>query len=94
MQKRTSYEFEGRVGYTYVTKAYGSNDLRFEVHFRANETDVDTAQFPIDDSSQNGFWRSHTRAYMENKGKQGFEALEEMYEEYAEQYKKSADSQE
>ena len=34
MQKRTSYEFEGKVGYTYVTKAYGNSDVRFETLFR------------------------------------------------------------
>ena len=45
MQKRTSYEFEGQVGYTYVTKAYGNTDVRFEAHFRASDNDVDVIQF-------------------------------------------------
>ena len=31
MQKRTTYEFEGKVGYTYVTKAYGNSDVKFGV---------------------------------------------------------------
>jgi hypothetical protein len=48
MQKRTSYEFEGKCGYSYVTKAYSSNDVKFEVHFRVNENDTDTLQFGVD----------------------------------------------
>ena len=42
MQKRTSYEFEGKTGYQYVTKAYSNSDVKFEVHFRASENEVDT----------------------------------------------------
>ena len=45
MQKRTSYEFEGKCGYTYCTKGYSSSDVKFELHFRVNENDVDTVQF-------------------------------------------------
>ena len=44
MQKRTSYEFEGKVGYTYVTKAYGNTDVRFEAHFRASDNYVDVIE--------------------------------------------------
>ena len=65
MQKRTSYEFEGKVGYTYVTKAYGNSDVRFETHFRVSESEVDTIQFGVDCGTARSMLRSLTRAVIE-----------------------------
>ena len=94
MQKRTSYEFEGKCGYTYVTKAYSSNDVKFEVHFRVNENDTDTLQFGVDAGSARSMLRSLTRAVIESDAELGIDALRSIVDEHKEKLAESADSEE
>jgi len=94
MQKRTSYEFEGKCGYTYVTKAYGSSDVKFEVHFRANEHNTDTVQFGVDATSARSMLRSLTRAVIESDKESGLDCLQSIVDEHKEKLEEYADSQE
>jgi len=94
MQKRTSYEFEGKVGYTYVTKAYGNSDVRFETHFRVSESEVDTIQFGVDCGTARSILRSLTRAVIEADKDLGLDALQCIVKEHEDALKEYADSQE
>jgi len=94
MQKRTSYEFEGKCGYSYVTKAYSSNDVKFEVHFRANENDTDTVQFGVDAGTARNMLRSLTRAVIESDKELGLDCLQSIVDEHKEKLEEYADSQE
>ena len=93
MQKRTSYEFEGTCGYSYVTKAYSSNDVKFEVHFRANENDTDTLQFGVDAGTARNMLRSLTRAVIESDPELGIDALRCIVDEHKEKLEESVDSE-
>ena len=94
MQKRTSYEFEGKVGYTYVTKAYGNTDVRFEAHFRASDNDVDVIQFGVDCGTARSILRSLTRAVIEADKDLGLDTLQCIVKEHEDALKEYADSQE
>ena len=94
MQKRTSYEFDGKCGYTYVTKSYGSSDVKFEVHFRASENDVDTIQFGVDENTARSMLRSFTRAIMESNEELGVICLQDILEEHKEKLERSSDCEE
>ena len=94
MQKRTTYEFEGSVGYTYVTKAYGNSDVRFEAHFRASDNDVDVIQFGVDCGTARSILRSLTRAVIEADKDLGLDALQCIVKEHEDALKEYADSQE
>ena len=94
MQKRTNYEFEGKVGYTYVTKAYGNTDVRFEAHFRASDNDVDVIQFGVDCGTARSILRSLTRAVIEADKDLGLDALQCIVKEHEDALKEYADSQE
>ena len=94
MQMRTSYEFEGKVGYTYVTKAYGNTDVRFEAHFRASDNDVDVIQFGVDCGTARSILRSLTRAVIEADKDLGLDALQCIVKEHEDALKEYADSQE
>jgi len=94
MQKRTSYEFEGKVGYTYVTKAYGNTDVRFEAHFRANDNETDVIQFGVDCGTARSILRSLTRAVIEADKDLGLDALQCIVKEHEDALKEYADSQE
>ena len=94
MQKRTSYEFDGKCGYTYCTKGYSSNDVKFELHFRVNENDVDTVQFGVDENTARSMLRSLTRAVMESNRELGIVCLSDIIEEHQDKLEKSADSEE
>ena len=94
MQKRTTYEFEGKVGYTYVTKAYGNTDVRFEAHFRASDNDVDVIQFGVDCGTARSILRSLTRAVIEADKDLGLDALQCIVKEHEDALKEYADSQE
>ena len=94
MQKRTSYEFGGKVGYTYVTKAYGNTDVRFEAHFRASDNDVDVIQFGVDCGTARSILRSLTRAVIEADKDLGLDALQCIVKEHEDALKEYADSQE
>ena len=94
MQKRTSYEFEGKVGYTYVTKAYGNNDGRFEAHFRVSDNELDTIQFGVDCGTARSILRSLTRAVIEADKDLGLDALQCIVKEHEDALKEYADSQE
>ena len=93
MQKRTSYEFEGKCGYTYVCKAYGSSDVKFEVHFRASENDVDTLHYGVDENTARSMLRSLTRAIMESNRELGIVCLSDIIEEHQDKLEKSAESE-
>jgi len=92
MQKRTSYEFEGKCGY--VTKAYSSNDVKFEVHFRVNENDTDTLQFGVDAGTARNMLRSLTRAVIESDPELGIDALRCIVDEHQEKLEQSSDCEE
>ena len=94
MQKRTSYEFEGKCGYTYCTKAYGSSDVKFEVHFRASENDTDTLQFGVDENTARSMLRSLTRAVMESNQELGVTCLQDIIDEHKEKLEQSSDCEE
>ena len=94
MQKRTSYEFEGKCGYSYVTKAYSSNDVKFEVHFRVNENDTDTLQFGVDAGTARNILRSLTRAVMESNQELGVTCLQDIIDEHKEKLEQSSDCEE
>ena len=94
MQKRTSYEFEGKCGYTYCTKGYSSSDVKFELHFRVNETDVDTVQFGVDENTARSMLRSLTRAVIESDQDLGLECLRAIVDEHQEKLEQSSDCEE
>ena len=94
MQKRTSYDFEGKTGYSYVTKAYSSNDVKFEVHFRPNENDTDTVQFGVDAGTARNMLRSLTRAVIESDQDLGLECLRAIVDEHKEKLEESSDCEE
>ena len=94
MQKRTSYEFEGKCGYTYVCKAYGSNDVKFEVHFRASENETDTLQFGVDAGTARNILRSLTRAVIESDPELGIDALRCIVDEHKDKLEQSSDCEE
>lgn len=94
MQKRTSYEFEGKTGYTYVTKAYSSSDVKFEVHFRVSENEVDTIHFPLDENSARSVLRSLTRAVIDSNKELGLDCLQCIVKEHEDALQEYADSQE
>ena len=94
MQKRTNYEFEGKTGYQYVTKAYSNSDVKFEVHFRASENEVDTIHFPLDENSARSILRSLTRAVIEADKDLGLDALQCIVKEHEDALQEYADSQE
>ena len=86
MQKRTSYEFEGKTGYTYVTKAYSSNDAKFEIHFRVNENDVDTIHFGIGKNDARSVYRSLGRTLVEIDREFGLDAIKSGYDEFRDEF--------
>ena len=94
MQKRTTYEFEGKVGYTYVTKAYGNSDIRFETHFRASDSEMDVIHFGVDCGTARSILRSLTRAVIEADKDLGLDALQCIVKEHEDALKEYADSQE
>ena len=94
MQKRTSYDFEGKCGYTYVCKAYGSSDVKFEVHFRASENDTDTVQFGVDENTARSMLRSLTRAVMDSNQELGVICLQDIIDEHKEKLEQSSDCEE
>ena len=94
MQKRTSYDFDGKCGYSYVTKAYSSNDVKFEVHFRSSENDTDTVQFGVDAGTARNMLRSLTRAVMESNRELGIVCLSDIIEEHQDKLEKSSDCEE
>jgi len=94
MQKRTSYEFEGKCGYTYVTKAYSNSDVKFEVHFRASENETDTVQFGVGPESARSMLRSLTRAVIESDKELGLDCLQSIVKEHEDALQEYADSQE
>ena len=94
MQKRTSYEFEGKCGYSYVTKAYSSSDVKFEVHFRASENDVDTVNFGVDENTARSILRSLTRAVIDSNKELGLDCLQSIVKEHEDALEEYADSQE
>jgi len=94
MQKRTSYEFEGRCGYTYCTKGYSSSDVKFELHFRVNENDVDTVQFGVDENTARSMLRSLTRAVMESNKELGVTCLQDIIDEHKDKLEQSSDCEE
>jgi len=94
MQKRTSYEFEGKTGYQYVTKAYSNSDVKFEFHFRVNENEVDTIHFGIGPDNARSVLRSLTRAVIESDKELGLDCLTSIIDEHKEKLEEYADSQE
>ena len=94
MQKRTSYGFEGKTGYQYVTKAYSNSDVKFEIHFRASENEVDTIHFPLDENSARSILRSLTRAVIESNKELGLDCLQAIVQEHGDALQEYADSQE
>ena len=94
MQKRTSYEFEGKCGYSYVTKAYSSSDVKFEIHFRASENDVDTVNFGVDENTARSMLRSLTRAVIESNRELGIVCLQDIIDEHKEKLEQSSDCEE
>jgi len=94
MQKRTSYEFEGKTGYQYVTKAYSNSDVKFEFHFRVNENEVDTIHFGIGPDSARSVLRSLTRAVIESDKELGLDCLTSVIDEHKEKLEEYAASQE
>ena len=94
MQKRTSYEFEGKCGYSYITKAYASSDVRFEVHFRSSENDTDTLQYGVDENTARSMLRSLTRAVMDSNQELGVTCLQDILEEHKEKLEQSSDCEE
>ena len=94
MQKRTSYEFDGKCGYTYCTKGYSSSDVKFELHFRVNENDVDTVQFGVDENTARSMLRSLTRAVMESNQELGVTCLQDIIDEHKEKLEQSSDCEE
>ena len=94
MQKRTSYEFEGKCGYTYCTKGYSSSDVKFELHFRASENDVDTVQFGVDENTARSMLRSLTRAVIESDPELGIDALRCIVDEHQAKLEQSSDCEE
>ena len=94
MQKRTSYEFEGKTGYQYVTKAYSNSDVKFEFHFRVSENEVDTIHFGIGPDNARSVLRSLTRAVIESDKELGLDCLTSIIDEHKEKLEEYADSQE
>ena len=94
MQKRTSYEFEGKTGYQYVTKAYSNSDVKFEVHFRASENEVDTIHFGIGAENARSVLRSLTRAVIDSNKELGLDCLQSIVQEHENALQEYADSQE
>ena len=94
MQKRTSYEFEGKTGYQYVTKAYSNSDVKFEFHFRVSENEVDTIHFGIGPDNARSVLRSLTRAVIESDKELGLEALQNIIDEHKEKLAEAAESEE
>jgi len=94
MQKRTSYEFEGKTGYQYVTKAYSNSDVKFEFHFRVSENEVDTIHFGIGPENARSVLRSLTRAVIESNKELGLDCLQAIVQEHEDALKEYADSQE
>ena len=94
MQKRTSYEFEGKTGYQYVTKAYSNSDVKFEFHFRVNENEVDTIHFGIGPDNARSVLRSLTRAVIESDKELGLDCLTSVIDEHKEKLEEYAASQE
>jgi len=93
MIKRTNYEFEGKTGYTYVSKSYGSNDVKFEVHFRVSESETDSLNFAVDAGSARSMLRSLTRAVIESDAELGIDALRCIVDEHKEKLAESAESE-
>ena len=94
MQKRTSYEFEGKTGYQYVTKAYSNSDVKFEFHFRVSENEVDTIHFGIGAENARSVLRSLTRAVIESDKQLGLDCLQCIVKEHEDALQEYADSQE
>ena len=94
MQKRTSYEFEGKTGYQYVTKAYSNSDVKFEFHFRVSENEVDTIHFGIGPDNARSVLRSLTRAVIESDPELGIDALRCIVDEHKEKLEQSSDCEE
>ena len=94
MQKRTSYEFEGKTGYQYVTKAYSNSDVKFEFHFRVSENEVDTIHFGIGPDNARSVLRSLTRAVIESDKELGLDCLTSVIDEHKDKLEEYAASQE
>ena len=94
MIKRTTFEFEGKTGYTYVCKAYSGSDVKFEVHFRVNENETDCIQFGVESSSARNMLRSLTRAVIESDKELGLDCLTSVIDEHKEKLEEYAASQE
>ena len=94
MIKRTNYEFEGKTGYTYVTKSYSGSDVKFEVHFRVNDSETDSLNFGVDAGSARSMLRSLTRAVIESDKELGLECLQNIIDEHKEKLAESAESEE
>ena len=94
MIKRTNYEFEGKTGYTYVTKSYSGSDVKFEVHFRVSESETDSLNFGVDAGSARSMLRSLTRAVIESDAELGIDALRSIVDEHKEKLEQSFDCEE
>ena len=95
MHKRTGYTFEGSTGYTYVTKAYGSSDVKFEIHFnQSGGSDVDTLHFGVGPAEARSIFRSLTRAMIESDKDSGLDALQCMVNEFQNELANVANSEE
>ena len=94
MIKRTNYEFEGKTGYTYVSKAYSNSDVKFEVHFRVSDSETDSLNFAVDAGTARSMLRSLTRAVIESDAELGIDALRCIVDEHKEQLEQSSDCEE
>ena len=95
MKKRTDYTFEGSTGYTYVSKAYGCSDVKFEVHFKqSGSEDIDTLHFGVGPAEARSIFRSLTRAMIDSDKESGLDALQCMVNEFQNQLAEVAHSEE
>ena len=93
MQKRTHFEFEGKTGYTYVSKKYGESRLGFEIHIRDSVDSTDVLHFVVDPSNGRSMFRSLGRALVEIDRELGLDCVKGAYDEFKDELE-SVDSEE
>ena len=95
MRKRTDYTFEGTTGYTYVAKAYGCSDVKFEIHFKqSGSEDIDTVHFTVGPCESRSLFRSLTRSMIDSDKEAGLEALQSIVNEFQDKLTEFTDSEE
>ena len=93
MKKRTTFEFDGKTGYTYVSKKYGSSRVNFEVHITVADNESDCLQFNVDQTSARSMFRSLGRACIEIDKESGLDVLQALIGEFKEELAELEDSE-